>query len=675
MDVKKMSKVDKSLSIKDRIAFLQHCADLYETNGSSPISDQVYDQEYYELEKLDGDNPFFYSVGGIADAHIYGTAVKHDVIMGSLSKCVTIDDVLPFLNSVYGNLKVAPAFVLQHKIDGTSIGCHYENGKLVKVLSRGDGETGIDITENGRQVRGVKATIAYKGSCEIRGECHKNRQDFYKKWHTSVGGSYKNPRNFTAGMMNSKDPEDVKKAELDFIAYEVVKMDFVTETEKNKFIEEQGFKTLNSTTRKTKEGITFEQVVKAVAFYMEKIDRDNLFYDIDGVVVKLEDIKAAKKLGTTSGGRKPKANRAVKFPAEEKETRLEDVIEQVGRTGVIKPVGIVKGVELGGAIIKRVSLHNYGALIGKDAIKIGSIVVVAKKGDIIPQIVRIKTNIGKDVTIPTNCPECGSVLAWTTNDDDEKVDLICNNEDCIAQLAKKIDYWFKTIGVKGFGKGTIEKLTDKDVLEWDGKPIISSLEEMYYMLDNDRKTEHPFRKYAYLKSQLGEKTYENLLESIKSVKAISLPLFIEALGIGHIGSSSKDIADIAPTVDDVDKLTVNDLLNISGFGSSKANNFVDAWSTRSNEIKTLLKYVEIKAVKQASDKLKGKKFCFTGSFENPTRSEMEKLVGSHGGKLSSVSKDLTALVFDGESMKGKYEKATTLKVPIITQDDFMAMLK
>jgi len=212
-------------------------------------------------------------------------------------------------------------------------------------------------------------------------------------------------------------------------------------------------------------------------------------------------------------------------------------------------------------------------------------------------------------------------------------------------------------------------------MTWDAKPIISSIVEMYYMIDNDRVTEHPFRKYAYLKVNLGEKTYDNLLASVKSVQEVTLPVFIEALGIANIGSSSIDIAAIAPTVDDIDKLTVDDLLKIDGFGVAKANSFVNSWKTRRNDIRRILKYITIKQSKQASDKLKGKKFCFTGSFDSPTRSEMEKMVGENGGKLSSVSKELTALVFDGETMKGKYEKATDLKVPIITQEEFLAMIK
>jgi len=669
-DFSKQKKVDKSALIGDRIGFLRYCAERYESNGDSPISDKDYDQEYYECEALEPGNDFFNEVGGIAVDAIQGQDVPHQVTMGSLSKSLSVEQFEQWLRSQYPDLKDA-SFVLQHKVDGLSLGLLYKGGKLVQALTRGDGITGIDVTEKAKTVEGVQHTIPFKDEIEVRGECHKNRQDFYKKWHTSVGGEYKNPRNFTAGAMNEKDPEETRKKGLRFVAYEICRHDFDTEVEKNEFLDKLGFPTLIKSTKRTKTGIGYAEIAKAVQYYMDAIDRNMLHYDIDGIVVKLNDIKKAKKMGSVAGGRKPKSNRAVKFPPEQKETELIGVEVGVGRTGKLTPVGILKPVELGGAMMTRATLHNFGALVGKDAIKIGSIVLIAKKGDIIPQIVKVKKMGNKTIDIPTKCPACGEAIDW----DDNKVELVCKNYNCSTQLNKKIDYWFKEIGVKGFGAGTISKLTDKEEMAWDKKQIVSNIAEMYYMLDNDRATEHPFRKYAYLKSQMGQKTYDNLLESIKSVTEVSLPIFIRALGIENIQTSAKDISDIAPSIDDIDKLTVDDLLKISGFGQAKANSFITSWKARRGEIKLLLKYVSIKKVAQASNKLAGKKFCFTGSFDSPDRNTMERMVGENGGKLASVSKELTALVFDGETMKGKYQKALELNVPIITQEDFLKLIE
>lgn len=663
-------KIDKSLPINDRIAFLRNCAKFYETNGTSPIDDKSYDIEYAELELLAPDDPFFNEVGGSIDA-VQGQAILHKVIMGSLSKSPDVESFDQWLRSQYSPEQLSNiSFLLQHKIDGLSLGLLYKDGKLVQALTRGDGITGIDVTEKAKMVSGVPLTIPCKEEVEIRGECYKARKDFYNKWHKSVGGNYMNPRNFTAGAMNEKDPQITKEKELNFIGYEAVRKEFPSEVDKNLFLVDQGFITLNSSIKRTKTGASYEKVVEAVKFFMDSIDRANLEYDIDGIVVKLNDIPMAKKMGYVSGGRKPKANRAVKFPPEEKETIINDVICQVGRTGALTPVAILEPFELGGAIISKVTLHNYGSLVGDNAIKIGARVAIQKRGDIIPQIVKVKSSGITSISIPVKCPACGSPVKWDNN----KVDIICDNYNCIGQLSKKLDFWFKTIGVKGFGKETILRLVDEDDLSWEGKPIISSVAEMYYMLDNDRSSEHPFRKYAYLKEQLGEKKYENLLASIKSITEISLPIFIEALGIEGIGSISADICNIAPTVDDIDKLSIDDLRKIDKMGEIKAKNFLEGWKSRRDEINRLLKYIKIKATSKSSNKLEGKKFCFTGSFANPSRSDMEKLVVENGGKISSVSKDLTALVFDGESMKGKYEKAKTLGIPIITQEDFLKML-
>jgi len=664
MDVTKQKKVDKSLPVKDRIAFLRHCANLYEANGTSPVSDAEFDKEYYEIESLAPNDSFFEEVGGMADEHIYGTQVAHDVIMGSLSKCLDIDAFEDWVNKTYPS---PPSFVFQYKIDGLSLGLIYENGKLVRAATRGDGTEGIDVTKNAIYVKGVLKSIPHKGRVEFRGECFKDRHDFYKNWH---GKGYKHPRNFASGSLNQIDAKVTKERGLEFVAYEVVQMDFDTEVDKNRFIVKQGFTTLKDSTRRTKSGLTFAQTVRAVGRYMKEIDRAALPFMIDGVVVKLNDIKAAKKMGSTAGGRKPKSNRAVKFPPLEAETVLLDVEDGVGRTGALTPVAVLKPVDLDGAMITRATLHNYAALVGKDAIRINAKVVIVKKGDIIPQIVEVKQNGDKDIEIPDTCPECGDAVGW----DSGKVDIVCSNTNCKGQLVKKIVHYFDKMGIKGVKGGTLGRLTDIDDLQWEGRAIIESLPEVYFMLDNDRRSDHPFRKYDYLKEQFGEKKYKLMVDAVKSVNEVTLTKFIEALGIGKVGRTAADIVAIAPTVEDIDNLTVAEVSAIPGFGDKKAQGFVDGWKAVRPEIKLLLKHVTIKIDMKSSDKLMGQTFCFTGSFDSPTRSEMEGMVPDNGGKLASVSKNLTALVWDGETMKGKYDKASKIGVQIVTQDEFLKMI-
>jgi DNA ligase (NAD+) len=656
-DVTKMTSVDSSAPMEIRIDFLRHCCATYEI-GNSPISDAEYDREYYAvcewLEENDPDNDFLNEVGG---EHVYGAKVKHDVLMGSLNKSLDVDQFEEWLKKTYGDFIIKDkslSFQLGHKIDGLSLGNIYENGKLLRSATRGDGAEGVDVTANAVYVQGVRKTIPYKDSIvEIRGECYKDRQDFYKTWHTSAGGAYANPRNFAAGSINQKDATVTRDRGLSFVAYEVVQKEFKTEKEKMEFLEKNGFPTLRTSTRWTKAGNSVKQIAQAADLYMKGIDRKKLPYDIDGVVVKVDDIAFGEAMGSVSKGRKPKSSRAIKFPPEESSpTPILRIEAQVGRTGKIAPVGIVDPVELGGAMIQRVSLHNYGALLKGD-IHIGSKVIIAKKGDIIPQIVKVINDAYSKqmIPFPTECPSC----------------------NCLAQLNAKIDNWFKKIGVKGIGVGTISKLTNQDLIEWEGKPIIGSLQEMYYMLDNDRRSDHPFRKYAFLKEFFGEKAYANIIKSIKSVKEVPLHTFIEALGIARIGSMAKDIVDIAPTIEDINRLTVADVEALPGFGSVKAENFVNGWNASYKEIHLLKKYVVPVKQEADSDLLAGMKFCFTGSF-SVKRTELQDIVVKNGGKNGSVGKG-TTLVWDGQMTGGKYDKAVKLNCDILSEDDFYELIE
>lgn len=671
MDYTKQKSVNKNDSIANRIGFLRYCSELYENGGASPISDKEWDIEYYELLDLAPNDPFFDEVGGQLSEDVYGQSVKHEITMGSLSKARDIDEFVKWAKSTYGNS--CPSFVLQHKVDGLSLSILYKNGKIVQCATRGDGANGILVTQNCEYIKDIPQTIPSIEEVEIRGEVYKNRQDFYKNWHTSVGGEYAMPRSFASGSINQIDPKVTGERKLSFIGYEIVRKSFDTEIEKIQFIDGQGIPSSKNSTRRTKAGITPDELGRAVKAYMDAIDRANLPYDIDGVVVKNNDVKAAKSMGYTNNGKKPKANIAVKFPAEEKETILEGIEVNIGRIGNATPVGLLKPVELGGAMISRVSLHNFGMIRDSKDLKIGSVVVLAKKGDIIPQIIRVKKAGSKDIEIPTHCPCCNEQLTWD-GDPKNAANIVCTNTECTAQLASKIEHWFDKIGVKGIGPGIINRLTDKSDMSWDNEPIVGKLSHMYYKLNNDRKTEHPFQKYAYLKKMMGERTYEILIENINSVKELTLAKFIEALGIGKIGSMSKEIAAIAPTVDDVDKLTVDDLKKIDKFGDIKANNFIDGWKKMRREIDNLLRSIVIVQPKLASDKMKGMKFCFTGSFSVP-REQLQQMVVDNGGKAAnSVGKDVI-LCWDGEENGSKLAKAKAGGNKIISEEDFMALLK
>jgi len=644
-------------TIEERITALENCAKLYETNGTSPLTDDEYDAEKEACQKIMPEHPFFSQVGGISEEHIYGTKVTHKYIMGSLCKDPNPAEFGVWFEKVYGKDMDRLVAILQLKVDGSSFCLKYQDGKFIQGVSRGDGVTGIDYTNNARHIRGVKASISAQGYVEIKGEVYKDQKDFVSEGWISKG--FANARNFASGAINQKDELETKKRGLDFVAYEVRGIDFKTETDKVKFLIDNGFNTLKNYTAKIDcKGRTTDDVVRAVKKYMDKIDRNGLAFLVDGIVFKNNDIKWAESMGTTDGGRRPKANRAVKFETEKANTILEGIEWNIGRTGQLTPVGLLKPVQLAGTTVSRVTLHNLKEMERLGINKTGCVVEVAKQGDIIPKVQRMIADGNKRIVIPDNCPSCDTKLEW----DDTKTTKHCHNENCSSQVDRCIEHWFKTIDVLGIGAGIISRLTSENS---SGERFVKSISDMYEL--DQYKTE--------MADMFGDRASEKIFEAIDSVKEISLAKFIEALGIGKIGTMAKDITAIAPTVKDIDNLKIDDIKGISGFAETKARSFISGWEKQRKEIEKLLKHITIKEVKLDSAKLSGKKFCFTGSFSNPTRGEMEKSVEMNGGKLSSVSKELTALVWDGEISGSKIEKAKKLGLSIIRQKDFLELLK
>lgn len=669
MDATKQKKVDKSLSIDERIEFLRHCAKKYET-GQSPIKDSDYDAEYYECQAIAPDDPFFKQVGGEIDDAVKGDRIKHKIIMGSLSKSLSLEEFTEWFRNAYGKKDLSKlSFIMEEKMDGLAISLLYKKGKLVQALTRGDGEIGISCLESIKQVKGVKLIIPCQDDeVEVRAEVIKDRFDFDKNWKTK---GYTNSRSFASGSLNNDNPKIVAERELEVICYEVVRKDFDTEMEKLLFLEAQGFPTLRANSKVTKVGLSIEDIIRAVKFYMDKLEKEraNLRYQIDGVCFKCNQTAMKEEMGLLSN-RYPKSSRAIKFKAESAITSIIGVEYSVGKNGQICPIAQLQPVNLMDTTVSKCTLYNCGYIKDSRDLKLNSKISLVKSGDIIPKLVKVVdngTNV-KTIVLPTTCPSCGSTLEWVGPN------LFCKNESCVAQLGARIDHFIKELDFKGIGMGLINKLTQKEDLEWEGKPIIGSISEMFYMLDNDRISIHPFRKYSFLKEQFGEKTYAKLIEVMKSVKETTLPKLIAAMSIGKLGSMAKDLCDVYPTLQDLDKATADEIAKIPGFGSTKANAFVKDWKEYREEITTILKYISIVQPKKASDKLKGKKFCFTGSFSKP-REEYQQMVVDNGGKAaSSVGKDVI-LVSDGAMNGSKMEKAQKLGCPIISEDEFLKMLK
>lgn len=638
-----------SKTIEQKIAYLRECAKRYEA-GNELISDAEYDRLFSEAKAEDPQNKFFNESGAeIDEEHIYGKKVKHDVVFGSLNKCPNIEKFSEWISSTYKDTK-SLEFVVQFKIDGLSLGCVFNKmGKREIIATRGNSRgEGVDVTNNGRFVDGIPETIKCNEEVEIRGECYKDRDNFYANWV----GEYANPRGFCSGSINQLDPNVTKERGLSFVAYEVVRKEFDTETEKIKFLTDNGFGTLAKSTLIIKNA-TPDEIVRKVKKFMDEIDRSKLPYALDGVVVKINDLSIKEELGYTGEGRYSKANVAIKFPLEQAETTLESIELDTGKTGKISFVGILNPIKLNETTVTRATLYN-AMFVEKNKLSIGCKVLIQKGGEIIPTLVR-KISDGENSTpfvLPTRCPSCGEKLQRS----ESGIDLICFNPACPVQLSRTIEYHFKTFGIKGLGSSTIDTLI--------GKGYVKSISDMYNL---EKRREE-------LSNFFGDKALANILKAIEGVNEVSLAEFIESLSIACIGSMSKLLTKSYSTIQEIDKMSVEDMMKIKGFGPTKSQLFVSGWKKLRPEITKLLTHIKIKAKEVKSGKLDNKSFCITGTL-SIGRKEFQKLIEDNGGTASSsVSKNLDYLVV-GEDAGSKADKAKSLGVKIISEQDFQKMLK
>jgi len=649
-----MTQVDVSLALDDRKAFIVHCSNLYETNGSSPISDKEWDDEMKALKLLVPNDPFFANVGGIAEEHVHGTQYTHKYVMGSLNKDPNPEEFEKWFAKTYPDTHDLIA-ILDYKVDGVSLCLHYQDGELIRAVTRGNGVIGIDITPIASHVKGVHKKINAKGYVEIKGETYKRLDDFYSNW----ADEYANARNFVSGSLNLKlddkhSADEIIKRSLNFLAYEVRGIEFETETKKVLFLDEMGFETLKDSMARIKcRDRSPSDVARAVKNYMDKIDRGKLPFLIDGVVFKLNNIKEAEKMGITNN--RPKSSRAIKFEVEAKETILEGIDWQIGRTGRLTPVGLLKEVRLCETNVKRVTLHNLKEMERLGILQYGCTVTVSKGGEIIPKIVRkIKDNGGDEIKAPKRCPLCDTPLEF----DDTFTTVWCKGENCPAQVTKNIDNYFKKMNVKGIGIGIIDKLAENK--------YVDCISDMYKLREKDQVS---------LKNLFGSRAYEKILESIDSVKETSLAQFIQSLGIGQVGRTASDITAKYPTIKDIDLLTVIDLVKIEGFSDIKASSFLNGWKKVRSEIDQILKFINIIEPRKDSDKLNGKSFCVTGTL-NKERKEVASLIEANGGVIKgSVGSKLDYLVA-GENAGSKISKARANGyTKIITEEELEEMMK
>jgi len=643
----------------------------YYVDNMPEISDRAYDGLMDELKKLEAAHPEFITpdsptqrVGGKALKEF--ETVEHKVPMLSMDNTYSSREIMDFDERVRKNLEVDKLdYVVELKIDGVSISLLYENGKLVRGATRGDGIKGDDVTMNLKTIKSLPLSLKkiknMPGLFEARGEVYLPAKSFLEineEKEESGEELFANPRNAAAGSLKLLDSSIVAKRRLDMWIYGVgylKGMEFQAQSEALTFLKDAGFR-VNPNIKKCG---SIEEVIKYCDEWQE--GRHALDYDIDGMVIKVDSFHYQRSLGQTS--KSPRWMIAYKFPAQQKETVLEDIIVQVGRTGALTPVAVLKPIELAGSTVSRASLHNQDEIARKD-VRIGDHVLVEKAGEIIPQIVEVvkskRAGSEREFFMPKSCPVCGSSAKKLK----DEVALRCQNTSCPAQLKERIRHFASkdAMDIEGMGEAIVSQLVDKDMVKDYG--------DIYGLKRGE---------LANLE-RMADKSAANLISAIEKSKANPLNRLVYGLGIRHVGVRSAWI--LASRFRSLDRLVdsgIQELQEINEIGPVVAESIYNFFNTKENQkVIDKLKRAGVSLgtwdMGQGTGKLEGKTFVVTGSLEGYSRSEIEDLIRRLGGNASSgVSKNTDYLVA-GKDPGSKFEKAKALGVKVINETEFRRLI-
>ena len=636
----------------------------YHTLDNPTITDQEYDKYLKELEEIESahpdwirdDSPTQHAGGKIIDAF---EKVSHRIPMMSLSDVFSEEELISFDERIKKE-GITPEYVCELKIDGLSVSLLYEKGKLIRGATRGDGTVGEDITHNVKTIKAIPLKLTEEVDIEVRGEIFMNKktlEEINKKRKEKGEPLLQNCRNAAAGSIRQLDSKVAAERKLDNFIYHLPDPEdynLKTHAEALEYMKKLGFK-MNPNNRVVK---NIDEVLNFIE-EKEKIRKD-LPYDIDGVVIKVNNLDEQKKLGYTA--RYPKWATAYKFPAEEVLTKLTDIIFTVGRTGQITPNAVLEPVIVAGSTISRATLHNEDYVKDKD-LKIGDIVSIRKAGDVIPEVVERKETrrTGKEIEFKMidSCPMCNTKLIKKEG----QVDYYCPNEDCPARSVEGLIHFASrdAMNIDGLGDNIME--------DFYNFGVIKSIPDIYNLKIH---AEDLKRLEGY-----GEKSISNLLDAIEKSKENSLEKLIFALGITHVGAkTAKVLAQKFKTMDNFMNSTEEELVNIPDIGEIIAKSVVTYFSKDTNkeminklkEFNLNMNYLGKEIVEDES--FSGKTFVLTGSLELFTRDEAKEKIESLGGKtVDSVSKK-TSVVIVGTSPGSKYEKAKSLGIEIWSEEEF-----
>ncbi|WP_029952030.1 NAD-dependent DNA ligase LigA [Hippea sp. KM1] len=635
------------------------------------ISDSEYDKLMYELKQLEKAYPEFYDensptvkVGG-APLNRF-EKVEHRIPMLSLEDGFDDNDIREFDRRVKRFLKLPEdekiAYSVEPKFDGLSIDLIYENGRLTVASTRGDGYVGENVTQNIKTIRNVPLVLPVDDPPEyldVQGEVLLTKEEFERinKERLKNGLSvFANPRNAAAGSVRQLDPKETAKRNLIMVMYyirqiEGYKKDINSQHEALESLKKMGFPTsdLNRLVVGIEDAIEYKRKLESM--------RDSLPYELDGVVIKVDDFGLQKALGATT--KSPRWAIAFKFPAQQATTRIKDIQVNVGRTGILTPVAILEPVNIGGVVVSRASLHTMDEIEKKD-IRIGDVVFVQRAGDVIPEVVKpvkdLRDGSERRFVMPKQCPVCGSKVVK------DGAYYRCSNINCPKVLKESIKHFVsrKAMNIDGFGDKLIEQLVDRG--------IVRDISDIYRL---DKETLMGL-------DRVGEKLAENLISSIQRSKGTTFAKFIYALGIRHVGEFvARLLTERFRNLDALKNATKDELLGIDGIGEEIAESVVSFFSEPKNiqTIQRLLDYgIHFEDEKKKQSKIAGKSFVFTGTLSRP-REYFKQLIEENGGIVrNSVSKNLDYLVV-GENPGSKLKKAQEAGVSIINEEELMRLLE
>ena len=665
-----MDKKQAEKRIKELRKQVEYHAKRYYDDDNPEITDFEYDMMMLELRTLESQFPELITKDSLTQK-VGGTVkegfqkVEHEVPLQSLQDVFDFDEIEAFDERVKKQAEENgienPQYVVETKIDGLSAALEYVDGKFVRGATRGNGLVGEDVTENLKTIKTIPQELSEKINITVRGEVFISKKDFEEmnqEREENEEETFANARNAAAGSLRQLDSNITKNRPLDIYIFNVQKIEgkeFNSHYEELEYLRKLGFN-VNPVLIPCKDT---EEVIKAIQKIGE--DRENLTFGIDGAVIKVDNLKNREKLGTTY--KVPRWAIAYKYPPEQKETILKDIICQVGRTGAITPMAILEPVKVAGSTISKTTLHNEDFIKEKD-LKIGDTVVIQKAGDVIPEVVEVKkekrTGNEKEFKMPDTCPVCGGPAI---REEGEAIKR-CIGIECSAKALRNIVHFASKEGMEidGLGYSIIEQMLQKG--------LIHNIADLYTLKTQD---------IASLKKN-GKKFASNLMESIEKSKTRDLFKLITALGIRHVGvKGAKSLAKVYKDLDNLMNASIDELASQNDVGEVTAKSIYEFFRQEQtidliNKLKQANVNTKTIQEDEGDSRFEGKTFVLTGSLEKYTREQAQDIIEKFGGKTSSSVSKKTTYVLAGRDAGSKLIKAQNLGVQVISEDEFEKMI-